>query len=71
MTDRQPDLWLDSTLVYASMRGMFEVTAWRLGLTPDEAFGRAEWLRQQPERYIKQVCDKVAELESADKKVRV
>ena len=58
---------LDAMCVLGAMRGgmhgMFE-QALRFGIeSPDLALKRAEWLKKQPEAYIKQVSDKAAELE--------
>ena len=57
------DVQLDATLVLAAMRGLFVPCAIGLGMTPDEAYGRAAWLKKQPEKYISAVADAAAERE--------
>ncbi len=53
---------LDAVLVHAAMHGAFALAAMQTGLKPDEAFGRAEWLKKQPKAYINQVVAEVEKL---------
>ncbi len=63
--DFEEDVDLDAKLVLASMNGMFAPAAMALGMkSPAEAFGRAEWLKQQSKDYIQTVCEKAADLEN-------
>ena len=62
----QEDIELDAKMVYASMAGMFVPFAIQAGLKPNEAFGRAEWLRKQPSEYLDKVVKRVQELELED-----
>jgi hypothetical protein len=64
---KKPDVKLDATLVHASLRGLFVPCAIGLGLTTDEAFGRAEWLKKQPETYITEVSEAVEKMETEGK----
>jgi hypothetical protein len=55
---------LDAQLVYAAMRGAFVPAAIGLGITANEAFDRAAWLKRQPTEYVAQVSDRVVEIEN-------
>jgi len=62
------NLQLDATLVHAATKGLFVPCAIGLGLTADEAWHRADWLKHQPEAYIIQVSDRVVEMENREVK---
>lgn len=63
MTTNNKNVGLDAILVHAAMSGEFIVAAIGLGLTPNEAHHRSDWLKSQSDDYIKQVSDKVVEIE--------
>jgi hypothetical protein len=67
--DFEEDVDLDAKMVLAAMSGMFAPCAMVLGFkSPAEAFGRAQWMKQQPEAYITKVCERAAELENGARK---
>lgn len=65
----EENLSLDATLVHAGATGGFDkfmFTARHLGMFPDEAVQRAEWLKRQSPEYVQQVSDRVVELMKGD-----
>jgi hypothetical protein len=54
---------LDAKMVHAASIGLFDCFAYQSFKTPDEAYGRAMWLKKQSESYIKEVSDRVVEIE--------
>ena len=57
------DINLDAQMVYAGMKNRFEPYAVSIGMKPDEAFGRAEWLKKQSRQYIHAVTLQVRKLQ--------
>ncbi len=66
MQKLKQNLQLDATLVHAATKGLFVPCAIGLGMTADEAWHRADWLKHQPEAYITKVCDRVVEMENKE-----
>jgi hypothetical protein len=62
----QPNVELDANLVIAALSGGIEsVLAVALACgcpTVKEAMARPEWLKHQPQEYINQVAERVAEI---------
>lgn len=58
------DIELDAVMVHASMLGLFEPCAISQGMSPNEAYARAYWLKRQPIEYIEKVSNRVVELEN-------
>lgn len=61
----EPNAELDAQLVHAAFTGgmdKFMFAAMNLGLQPDEATKRAEWLKTQPKTYVVEVTGKVEAL---------
>lgn len=54
---------LDAQMVDAAMKGMFVPFCIAAGMNANDAFARAEWLKNQNEAYIKQVADAVLEMQ--------
>lgn len=67
-TKFKEDVELDANMVFASMGGVFVPFAISVDMTPDEAYGRAVWMKRQPETYLMQVVNRVAELMEAESK---
>jgi hypothetical protein len=55
---------LDALLLHAALHDLFVPCAIGLHLTPDEAFGRSDWLRKQKTSYIQKVIALVMEIEN-------
>lgn len=62
-TKYKKDVRLDAVLVHAAIHGQFVPAAIQLGLTADEAWKRAYWLKSQSEDYINKVADAVVAYE--------
>lgn len=60
----EENIELDATLVHAATIGLFVPCAIGLGMTADEALGRAYWLKRQSQEYITAVSLRVVEIEN-------
>jgi hypothetical protein len=63
------DVHLDAILVHAAINNLFEPCAIGLGMTADEAFGRAKWLKKQSKSYILSVSEEVVRIENEAKEI--
>jgi hypothetical protein len=64
-TAHKKNVQLDALLVHAAMHGLFDRAAIGLGLTANEAYSRAAWLKEQSDSYVQKVAEAVAKLEEA------